>query len=106
MRAATSLLLLAVVLPAPAEAAPQSRFKTLTEEKAAQLWVEEVPAYIMSKTEREVWDALTTPEDRVRFIDAFWRRRDPTPETPENEYQIEHYRRLAYANRFFGGGGA
>src|SRR3990172_8566397 len=104
MRAATSLLLLAVVLSASAEAVPQSRFKNLTEEEAAQLWVEEVAAYIMSKTEREVWDTLTTPEDRVRFIDAFWRRRDPTPETPENEYQIEHYRRLAYANRFLGAG--
>ena len=104
MRVATSLLLLAVVLSASAEAVPQSRFKNLTEEEAAQLWVEEVAAYIMSKTEREVWDTLTTPEDRVRFIDAFWRRRDPTPETPENEYQIEHYRRLAYANRFLGAG--
>jgi GWxTD domain-containing protein len=103
MRAVAFVLLIVLSLSASAEAA-QSRFKDLTEEEASKLWVEEIAAYIMTKTEREVWDTLATSEDRVRFIDAFWKRRDPTPETPENEYQTEHYRRLSYVNRFFGAG--
>jgi len=104
MRAATSLLLLAVVVSTSAEALSQSRFKNLTEEEAAKLWLEEIASYTITKSERDVFESLTASEDRVRFIDAFWRRRDPTPETPENEYRIEHYRRLAYVNRFFGAG--
>ena len=104
MRAAASVGMVVLLLSASAEAV-QSRFKNLTEEEAAKLWVEEIAAYIMTKTEREVWDSLATSDDRVRFIDAFWKRRDPTPETEENEYKTEHYRRLAYVNRFFGSGG-
>src|SRR3970040_413193 len=71
MRGVASVLLIVLSLSASAEAA-QSRFKNLTEEEAAKLWVEEIAAYIMTKTEREVWDSLATSEDRVRFIEAFW----------------------------------
>ena len=66
--------------------------------------MEEIAYYIIMPHERDAWERLGTSEERVRFIDAFWKRRDPTPETPENEYQLEHYRRLAYTNKFFGAG--
>jgi GWxTD domain-containing protein len=87
-----------------ATSASQSRYDDLTEEEAAKVWIEEIVPYITTKHERKVYKELQTSEERVRFIDTFWGRRDPTPETPENEYQLEHYRRLAYANTFFNAG--
>lgn len=95
-------LLLALGVVAPS--ASQSRYDDLTEEEAAKVWIEEVAAYITTKRERELYKELQTSEERVRFIETFWARRDPTPETPENEYQQEHYRRLSYANTFFTAG--
>src|SRR5262249_61508013 len=47
---------------------------------------------------------LSNDEERDQFIEAFWARRDPTPDTPENEYKEEHYRRIAYANEHFPAG--
>jgi len=87
-----------------ASSASQSRYSNLTEEEAAKVWIEEIVPYITIKQEREIYKQLETSEERVRFIEAFWARRDPTPETPENEYKEEHYRRLAFANKFFGAG--
>jgi GWxTD domain-containing protein len=87
-----------------ASSASQSRYDNLTEEEAAKVWIEEIVPYITTKREREIYKELKTSEERVRFIDTFWARRDPTPDTPENEYQQEHYRRLAYANTFFNAG--
>ena len=40
----------------------------------------------------------------MQFIENFWLRRDPTPDTPENEFKEEHYRRIAYANEHYGAG--
>src|SRR3990172_9621503 len=62
-------------------------------------WLEEDVAYIIAKREREVFLLLDTVEDRNRFIEVFWERRDPDRATPENEFKIEHYRRIDYANR-------
>jgi len=47
---------------------------------------------------------LQTNEEREQFIEAFWQRRDPTPDTVENEFKEEHYRRIAYANERFASG--
>src|SRR6202011_1755295 len=41
---------------------------------------------------------LSTDDERQQFIEQFWLRRDPTPDTEENEFKEEHYRRIAYAN--------
>jgi GWxTD domain-containing protein len=65
-------------------------------------WLEEEVVYIITKQEREVFRSLNTLEERNRFIDAFWERRDPNPATRDNEFKKEHYRRLEYANRIFG----
>jgi GWxTD domain-containing protein len=64
-------------------------------------WLEEEVVYIITKAEREVFLKLQTDRERDIFIEAFWKQRDPIPETPENEFKIEHYRRLDYANRRF-----
>jgi len=67
-------------------------------------WLEEEVVYIIVPIEREVFLKLKTDRERNLFIEAFWKHRDPTQATPENEFKKEHYRRIDYANRFFGRG--
>jgi GWxTD domain-containing protein len=68
-------------------------------------WLEEEVVYIITKTEKEVFLKLETDRERDMFMEAFWKQRDPTPGTPENEYKREHYRRFNYANQHFRPGG-
>jgi len=68
-----------------------------------QKWVDEDVVYIIRKEERAAFQALRTDEEREKFIEQFWQRRDPTPGTPANEFKEEHYRRIAYAAAHFGG---
>jgi GWxTD domain-containing protein len=56
--------------------------------------------YIISKQERKVFYSLG-PEERARFIEEFWKKRDPSPSTDENEFRDEYYRRIEYSNRVF-----
>jgi GWxTD domain-containing protein len=65
-------------------------------------WLEEEVVYIITPTERSVFLKLQTDRERELFIEAFWKQRDPTPGTPENEFMTEHFRRIAYANRSLG----
>jgi GWxTD domain-containing protein len=69
---------------------------------AHRAWLEEEAVYLISATERSVFLKLQADRERELFIEAFWRQRDPAPETPENEFKTEHYRRIAYANRTLG----
>ncbi len=64
-------------------------------------WLEEEVVYIITKTEKEIFLQLQTDRERNIFIEAFWKQRDPIPETPENEFMVEHYRRWDYANKRF-----
>jgi GWxTD domain-containing protein len=65
-------------------------------------WLEEEVVYIITPKEKEVFLQLETDQQREKFIEAFWKVRDPNPNTPENEFKAEHYRRIQYANRNFG----
>lgn len=65
-------------------------------------WLTEDVVYIIAEKEREVFLQLDTDLERESFIKAFWKQRDPNPNTVENEFQIEHYRRIKYANNWFG----
>ena len=67
-------------------------------------WLEEEVAYLIASLEKEVFSKLQTDRERDLFIEAFWKQRDPTPGTPENEFKKEHYRRINYVNHFFGRG--
>jgi GWxTD domain-containing protein len=67
-------------------------------------WLEEEVPYIISDEERSAFLQLQTNEEREQFIEAFWQRRDPTPDTVENEFKEEHYRRIAYTNERFSSG--
>jgi GWxTD domain-containing protein len=65
-------------------------------------WLQEDVVYIITPKEKEVFLQLDTDRERDLFVEAFWKHRDPSPETPENEFKVEHYRRIAYANQYFG----
>src|SRR5579863_5304807 len=67
-------------------------------------WLNEEVVYIISDEERKAFNRLQTDEERQQFIEQFWLRRDPTPDTEENEFREEHYRRIAYANDQFASG--
>jgi len=67
-------------------------------------WLEEDVLYIISKVEKEVFLQLNSDRESALFTEAFWKHRDPTPGTPENEFRSEHYRRINYANSHFGSG--
>jgi len=64
-------------------------------------WLIQDVVYIITSEERDAFVRLTTDEEREQFIEQFWLRRDPTPDAPENEFEEEHYRRIAYANAHF-----
>lgn len=69
-----------------------------------QKWIEDDVAYIITDAERQAFTRLQNDEEREQFVEQFWLRRDPTPDTIENEYKEEHYRRIAYANERFNSG--
>jgi len=67
-------------------------------------WLNEDVGYIITDEERSAFVRLQTDEEREQFIENFWLRRDPSPDTVENEFREEHYRRIAYANEHFASG--
>ena len=72
--------------------------------KTYKKWLDEDVVYIISDEERKAFKQLSNDEERDQFIEAFWQRRDPTPDTEENEFKEEHYRRIEYANEHFAAG--
>ena len=67
-------------------------------------WLNEDVTYIITYEERKAFKQMNTDEEREQFVEQFWLRRDPTPDTIENEYKEEHYRRIAYANEHYASG--
>jgi GWxTD domain-containing protein len=67
-------------------------------------WLNEDVVYIITDEEKQAFKRLKTDEERQQFVEQFWLRRDPTPDTEENEYKEEHYRRIAYANDHYASG--
>jgi GWxTD domain-containing protein len=67
-------------------------------------WLNEDVVYIITDEEKTAFRRLATDEEREQFIEQFWLRRDPTPDTEENEFKEEHYRRIAYANDHYASG--
>ncbi len=74
------------------------------ESKVYKKWLDEDVRWIITDEERAAFKKLSNNEERDQFIEQFWLRRDPTPDTPENEFRDEHYRRIAYANEHFAAG--
>ena len=94
-----------------AQQAPPKRLTKAQQKKAmSELgnaykgWLENEVLYIITDAEREAFLSLSTNEDRESFIEQFWLRRNPNPDTIENEFKEEHYRRIAYANEHYASG--
>ena len=67
-------------------------------------WLNEEVPYIISDDERKAFMSLANDEEREAFIENFWQRRNPNPDSPENEFREEHYRRIQYANDHYAAG--
>ena len=88
--------------------------KKESKKRAKQLVKELGPAYgswlrdevpdIITEDEHRAFRGLSTNEEREQFIEIFWNRRNPEPESPTNAFREEHYRRLAYADEHFASG--
>lgn len=93
---------------------PNSEGQQLTKKQARKLakelgasygeWIGEDVPEIITEEERKAFLSLSTNEEREQFIEIFWDRRKPDPESPTNTFREEHYRRLAYADEHFASG--
>lgn len=95
--------------PEPKELTPEERKERLRNFKKEvgrgyQNWLDQDVRYIITPEEEQAFKLLSTDEERDQFIEQFWLRRDPTPDTEENEFREEHYRRIQYANEHFPAG--
>lgn len=118
LRALPLAALLALTLVAPAiraqqkkkrpdnsqDVMSQERNKKEEVKKVYKDWVNNDVAYIITDKEREIFKHLQTDEEREAFIEGFWQRRDPDPDTEENEFKEEYYERIAYANEHYASG--
>src|SRR5215831_18172399 len=67
-------------------------------------WIDEDVRWIITDDERKVFNNLKNDDEREQFIEQFWYRRDPDPDTDVNEYREEYYQRIAYANEHYTSG--
>jgi GWxTD domain-containing protein len=90
----------------PSEKQKKENSKALKQElgKSYKKWLDEDVIWIITDEERKAFKLLSNDEERDNFIEAFWQRRDPTPDTEENEFKEEHYRRMEYANEHYAAG--
>ena len=95
------LVFLALLLCIPLCAAQTQSTTVGILPKPYQKWIDEDVRYLITDQERADFDKLATDRQRDKFVEAFWKRRDPCPGSEENEFKAEHYRRLAYANEQF-----
>jgi GWxTD domain-containing protein len=80
--------------------------KALKEELKGQYktWLEQDVRWIITDTEEQAFKQLSNDEERDSFEENFWQRRNPNPDSPDNEYRDEIYARIAYANEHFPAG--
>src|SRR5580704_6862667 len=90
--------------PSEKQKKQQKRNLNIELSKTYKKWLNEDVVWIITDEEKAACKQLSNDEERDSFIEAFWQRRDPTPDTEENEYKEEHYQRIAYANEHFAAG--
>jgi GWxTD domain-containing protein len=85
------------------QARPAQRQKGLKKEPVDYYakWLNEVVVYLVSEEEKAVFNKLQRDEEKEKFIEQFWMRRNSNPGSSQNEFKEEHYRRLSYANEHF-----
>jgi len=100
---ATAVVAFAAWPPEPSQqsSAAAQRHVSHAETSPYDRWLNQEVVYVIGDEERTAFQKLTTDEERDRFIEQFWERRNPNPGRAENEFKQEHYRRIAYANEHF-----
>ncbi len=107
-----------VTKTAPTEERPDPLKRRLSDKEEAQRrkavrnelspedkkWLNEDVRWIITDEETRAFKNLSNEEERQQFIEMFWQRRNPNPDSPENEFRDEHYARIAYANEHFAAG--
>ena len=88
----------------PNDPTKNARNQKIEKNDVYKRWESNDVAYIITSDEKKAFDALKTDEERENFIENFWRRRDPDPDTEENEYRDQYYERIAYANEHYASG--
>jgi GWxTD domain-containing protein len=84
----------------------RNRRKALTHELSPEdkKWLDEDVRWIITDQEAQAFKNMANEEEREQFIEQFWLRRNPNPDSPENEFREQHYQRIAYANEHFAAG--
>ena len=96
----------------PREAPPDASFdaayrafarpaEALAAEVPGPDWAEGPVRFVLAPAERQDYARLSDAASRSVFVVDFWQRRDPTPETPENEARAEFEKRVAFADSRF-----
>ena len=70
-------------------------------EEVGESWADGPVGRLLTAEERKEFARLQDPVGQSEFVTAFWRSRDPRPETPENEFREEFERRVAFADARF-----
>ena len=102
LQASTFLLALLIAFPSTAGQSRQQRAEE--GDDYYRQWLETDVLYIISPQEKDIFEKLSTGEEKDHFIEQFWFRRDPDPRTAVNEFKKEHYRRIAYTNEKYHSG--
>ena len=85
---------------------PDKKPRKVTSERTNVIkdWIEKEGSLVVTPAEARAIKTLKTDEERENFIATIWRRRDPDPDTEENEFREQFYERIAYANVHFSSG--
>lgn len=67
-------------------------------------WPDQYVRWIITDAEKEVYESLPTDEEKLKFIEFFWARRDPNPETVDNEFRAEYLERFAFVANYMSAG--
>lgn len=70
-------------------------------EKKLKNWHKKDVNHIITKAEAAEYKKLKKSEDQELYIELFWAKRDPTPNTRKNEFREQYYQRLAHAEGAF-----
>lgn len=74
---------------------------TVPSYSGAPEWLETPVRHLLSEAEKREFAGLRDEDARRDWVLRFWKRLDPEPATPDNEYEIEFYRRVRFADATF-----
>ncbi|MCP4216066.1 MAG: GWxTD domain-containing protein [bacterium] len=79
---------------------PVGKKKKITHDPAEKVVIE-ATKFIMTRKEKKEYKHLPDKESKRKYIADFWKKRDPNPDTEDNEVREEFERRLDYIHRWF-----